>query len=388
MAPLFPGFVALSASLSALVPSLEQGFNASSIAKVRTNLLDIASASWELGTAAQALTELSWPALSVFNTSAFPPSSRLSGSAIPTDVLNIANKTVSAKPADSLPLIPNQGSAADPASIGVAVLLANWTRTDTRNSAFADAASGQLEYLLDHAPRSPTGAISHRANEVQLWADFVYMVPPFIAYYGALEGGVGGRTLLQTAYDQIRLYRDALKDESGLWRHITLGSFQDNTHWATGNAWAAAGMLRVLSTLNHSSVARQFTSHQANLTEWIDEILDASWAHQTSTGALLNVIDNSTSFVDTASTALLASVTYRMAVFKNETSRIPVADRAFGLIRRSVDTNGWLQNVVNPITFHDPLPAGEHSPEGQAFVLLLQASWRAFSDYIKRTRRT
>lgn len=62
------------------------------------------------------------------------------------------------------------------------------------------------------------------------------MVPPFIAYYGALQGGNESRALLQTAYDQCRLYRDALRDSSGLWRHITLGAFEDKTHWATGES--------------------------------------------------------------------------------------------------------------------------------------------------------
>lgn len=96
---------------------------------------------------------------------------------------------MSEKPADSLPLVANDGSAADPASallsqevefiapltfdvisgIGVAVLLANWTRTNLSDSQYADAASGQLHYLLDIAPRSPGGAISHRNDEVQLW---------------------------------------------------------------------------------------------------------------------------------------------------------------------------------------------------------------------------
>lgn len=124
------------------------------------------------------------------------------------------------------------------------------------------------------------------------------MVPPFIAYYGALKGGTVGRALLEVAYNQCRLYRDALRDDSGLWRHITLGSHEDTNHWATGhnfdtaflpvglifysigNAWAAAGMLRVLATMNHTSHANKFQSHQLNLTSWIDEILEASWAHQ------------------------------------------------------------------------------------------------------------
>jgi hypothetical protein len=132
------------------------------------------------------------------------------------------------------------------------------------------------------------------------------MVPPFIAYFGALEGGYGAQALLQVSYDQCRLYREALRDPSGLWRHIALGNWQDNSHWGTGmylkydisnmyvvsdstchiffagNGWAAAGMLRVLQTLNHSSEAHHFVGQQANLTQWINEITAAAWSYQVS----------------------------------------------------------------------------------------------------------
>lgn len=35
--------------------------------------------------------------------------------------------------------------------------------------------------------------------------------------------------------------------------------------------------------------------------------------------------------------------------------------------------DGWVQPVVNPYTFTEQ---GQHSPEGQAFVLQLHAAWR------------
>lgn len=113
-------------------------------------------------------------------------------------------------------------------------------------------------------------------------SDFVYMVPPFIAYYGALQSD---KDLLLEAYNQCRLYRDALQDPSpqlGIptWKHIVQGSFQDNTHWATGNGWAAAGMMRVLATFNHSSFGSELRKEQANLVDWIDEILVTSWKYQ------------------------------------------------------------------------------------------------------------
>ncbi|EGO01597.1 glycoside hydrolase family 105 protein, partial [Serpula lacrymans var. lacrymans S7.3] len=334
--------------------------------------------SWELGTAAEALTELSWPSLAVFQSSAFPPITNESHR--PSDVIDIATKVIKAKSPNMLALAPDKATG-DPASIGVSVILANWTRSNLTDNSFSQAASQQLDYLLNHAPRSPSGAISQRTDEVQLWSDFVYMGPPFIAYYGALQGGDKGAALLQTAYDQCRLYRNELRDANGLWRHVALGSWQDRTHWGTGNGWAAAGMLRVLETIQKSTHASNFIEQQANLTSWIQEIVKTAWNYQQEDGALLNTLDDSSSFTDTSATAILAAVTYRMAVVRNDTTDIHDASMALRAIANNMDANGWLLNTVNPYTFNSPTDAGNHSPEGQAFVLLLHSAWRDYVDY-------
>ena len=165
--------------------------------------------------------------------------------------------------------------------IGVAVLLRNRTLPYNGTSPYATAASEQLDYLLHVAPRAPNGAISHRASQAQLWSDFIYMAPPFIAYYGALQCGPEGDALLQTAYEQVKLYRDVLFDEDvGLWRHIALGEGTDPTHWATGNAWAAAGSLRVLATIQQSSAADSMQSQQDDLIQWVGETLNGVWKFQ------------------------------------------------------------------------------------------------------------
>ena len=67
-------------------------------------------------------------------------------------------------------------------------------------------------------------------------ADFVYMAPPFIAYYGGLHNNDEGLSLLREAYDQCRLYRQYLSDDNGLWQHIVLGdgAGPDYNHWGTG----------------------------------------------------------------------------------------------------------------------------------------------------------
>ena len=89
-------------------------------------------------------------------------------------------------------------------------------------------------------------------------------------------------------------------------------------------------------------------------------------------------MDEEDSFADTASTALLAAVTYRMAVLTKDLSHIPAAEKAFTLIQNSLTEDGWLENTVDPLKFDAPSLPGKYSPEGQSFTLLLHAAWRDF----------
>jgi len=59
------------------------------------------------------------------------------------------------------------------------------------------------------------------------------MAPPFIAYFGMISQN---QTLLSEAYNQISLYRNYLRDSSAnnLWKHVLLGAWVDEGHWATG----------------------------------------------------------------------------------------------------------------------------------------------------------
>jgi len=358
--------------------SLPSPLAQSTLALVRKRASQLSTHSWEIGTLAEALTELEWPQLSVFASGSIPPPSHLTkGEA--KDVLAIAEKVVKNKPAGQLPLIDGAGATGDPASIGVAVLLRNRTLPTSQRAPYASAAKDQLDYLLNVAPRAADGTISTRESEVQLWSDFVYMAPPFIAYYGALEGGSTGATLLQTAYDQVRLYRAVLFDQGvGLWRHIALGSWSDPTHWATGNAWAAAGVLRVLATIKHSPEAGSMQSQQSDLAQWAGETLTGVWKYQQANGTLLNYLDQPNSFADSSSTALLAAATFRYASITGDNSHIPAAIKALQLVQDSVSKTGYLLNTVNPETFSTPSGPGQHSPEGQSFVLLLEAAVSAW----------
>jgi len=353
------------------------------LAKVRANAITSSQSSWEIGTVTQALLEYSWPQLSIFSDNPIPPQRRFFTSNYPNDVVNIATQVVEEKPGNILPLIQD-ASVGDPASIGPAVLLTNWTRTNASDTRFSVAAGSQLNYLLNVAPKTDDGAISHRSEDVELWSDFVYMAPPFIAYFGAFEHGDTKNWLLQYSYDQCRLYRKYLQDSATkLWKHIQVGS-PDANLWATGNGWAAAGMLRVLRTIHNSDVSNDFLGQQGDLLNWVEEIVNASWNYQTSAGALRNVITQSDSFEDSSSTALIASVTFRLAVLKGDNSTyINNANAAYDFVRRNIDNDGWLRNTVNPLSFYTASGANESSPEGQSFVLLMEAARRDFQTWVQ-----
>ena len=132
--------------------------------------------SWELGTRAQALLELSVPSFSVLTPNAhLPPPTSLNSSLYNSlaGVFTIAQNAVAALPpppsnGSGQPLSQGDGSAGDPASIGVAVLIANWTNLSGGD--YAAAATAQIQYLFGPAvPKTPDGAISHRVSELQLW---------------------------------------------------------------------------------------------------------------------------------------------------------------------------------------------------------------------------
>jgi len=301
----------------------------------------------------------------------------------------------------------SDGSAADPASIGMSVLLAYWTEQATGNENggggsggvdYAGAAKDQLDFLLGNVRRTPDGALSHRVSELQLWSDFVYMVPPFIAYYGMMSQN---RTLLLEAYNQIKLYHNYLSDPKAQdrWKHVLLGpTNNDEGYWTTGNAWAAAGMLRVLATIRNSQYANTMKNQQKDLANWVKELHDGMFALlDPSVNLFTNYPDVPPSspgnFYDASGSALLASTVFRGAVMLNQFTHVPAAEK----IRRTlfspstnsssanssasaefqnyphITPDGWLTPVVNPYSYGQQ---GGKSPEGQAFVLQLHSAWR------------
>ncbi|KAG7097619.1 hypothetical protein E1B28_004952 [Marasmius oreades] len=382
----------LTLVLFLVAATFAQDLTETQISNVKARLAEGAKASWELGTRAEALLEHDASDFSVFH-SPLPPSQSIPSNTQSglTPVLSIAKNVVSNRASSNQNVVGPQplmadGSAADPASIGVAVLLANWTKQGGGD--YAGAAKDQLDFLYQKVPKASNGAISHRTEDVQLWSDYVYMVPPFLAFYGALSQN---KSLMSDAYTQIKLYRDTLRDTkaNNLWKHIVLpsggGGKPDNGHWSTGNAWAAAGMIRVLATIQNSQFTNDFKNERDDLSNWISEIHGGMYSHLDSTSIFTNYADvsasSSGSFHDGSGTALLASTVYRLSLLRGVHRYLPSAENSRKALFASSSngslehftSDGWLTPVVNPHAFGEQ---GAHSPEGQAFVLEMRAAWK------------
>lgn len=195
---------------------------------------------------------------------------------------------------------------------------------------------------------------------------------------------------MDAAFDQISLYRDELHDgnSNNLWKHIVQGgSGEDQGRWATGNAWVTMGMLRVVGTYRASPRASSYQESQDKLLGWVEEIVDGmySYTEDASSALFHNYPDRPDTFLDASSTAFMAAVTYRLAVLTDGRSVncIPDAERARKELSKHagdagghVDGDGWLSPVVDPHNFPNQ---GSHSAEGQAFVISMQAAYRAWN---------
>lgn len=331
-------------------------------------MVNLASKSWEWGTAAEALLELYNPELSVFGADPFPGGKVPNANSATTFALRYARQFISV---NGGVLVPDS-AAGDPASLGVsAILIGQSDRT------YLDAANRQAHYLLSLVPRWSNGAISHRPDVAELWADNMAMSFPFLAYQAVQTSNA---SLMAETVNQCGLQRAVLKTGQFLnWRHIIGPQSQDTGLWSTGNGWAGYGMARVLHTLQKWSGSASMTSQAAQLKGWIQEILDGAMLSGSDDGLLRNYLNDAGWFGEVSGTALLSAIAYRMAV--NDPAMFPQkyitwADTNRKAIARHQNRDGILSPAVNPSAWLDRNKYTTGSPEGQTFAVYLHTAYR------------
>ncbi|KAL7940248.1 Six-hairpin glycosidase-like protein [Trichoderma barbatum] len=347
----------------AIAADVNAGFDVYSAAQV---MVDRASQSWEWGTAAEALLELYNNELSVFGPNPFP-NGKVPVANPGVFALTYAKQYINTNGQ----VLVGDSAVGDPASLGVSAILLG--QSDQK---YLDASNRQADYILNQAPKWSNGAISHRPDVAEIWADNMAMSFPFLAYLAVQQGSTD---LMAQTVAQCGLQRDVLKtSQSANWRHIIGPQSQDTGLWSTGNGWAAYGMVRVLHTLQKWSGSASMTSQANQLKGWVQEILDGAMASGLDNGLLRNYLNDNSWFGDVSGTALLSAVAYRMAV--NDPGMFPqrYIDWA-DANRASLSTkggNGVFSPAVNPYGWLDRTPYTSGSPEGQAFIVYLYTAYR------------
>ena len=228
-------------------------------------------------------------------------------------------------------------------------------------------------------------------------ADFVYMAPPFLAYYAA---DANNYALLNNTVYQCYYYRQVLQAKiskdipyKGVWEHIIGPQSRDVGLWSTGNGWAAAGMTRVLATVQKAVLPSYLEGWRHNavgsLTLWIKEILDGAMGAPRAQQLLRNYLNDTRDghgFGETSGSSLIASVAYRMAVIDPQvfgTRYVAFADNIRGVLggvdasgNPHITSRGTATPAVNPLDWQDTTPWTAGSPEGNNFVVLMYAAWR------------
>lgn len=239
-----------------------------------------------------------------------------------------------------LAVINSNIAVTDPAANGIVVKKAF---DITKDDFYLNAANKMLNYLLTKAPRTENGTLCH--NEIsfhegfsanQIWADSIYMAPPFLAEMGNL----------QDAFNQIKGMYDYLIDENtGLLRHIyDAGSqkFVRDKLWATGNGWALMGMVSVAEI----ALKNKNQSIADKLSEMAKNLLDNLLQYQLEDGRFHDILDDETSFVDGASAMMMAAFIYRSVYFKFlPESYICYADKVLETMENFVDSYGIIHEV-------------------------------------------
>jgi len=263
-----------------------------------------------------------------------------------------------------LAVINDNIAVTDPAANGEVV----WRAYEvTGNEFYKNAAERMLDYLMHRAPRTDKGIICH--NEIsffegfsseQIWADSVYMAPPFLAVMGELDEAV----------KQIEGYFGYLQDEeTGLLFHIYdpgTGKFVRKKRWATGNGWALLGIARVIETAKEQGredVVRRLAELGTNL-------LNSMLKYQLADGRFRDIMDEKDSFPEGAAAMMMAATIYR-GVYAGWLSEDYIfhADLVYGTMQKYVDEFGIIHEVCGCPDF----ASVGTSAESMASYLMMEA---------------
>jgi rhamnogalacturonyl hydrolase YesR len=227
-----------------------------------------------------------------------------------------------------------------------------------------------LHWALQLAPHNDKGVLYHLTTSHQFWVDSIYMLPPFLAAAGYYK----------EALINLYGYLEALYDEKN---HLMCHMWDDDAksyirdaHWGTGNGWALAGLCRMLRLLPVQEYQTDIERIKLMLVELLDHVL----TYMRPDGLFYDVIDDSSTFIETNLSQMTAYTIYEGIVCGwLSTSYSKHAEMLRSAANKKVDDYGFVHGVCGAPTFDK---AGL-SPEGQAFYLLMENSYAKYEEIIK-----
>jgi len=238
-----------------------------------------------------------------------------------------------------------------------------------KDARLLEAAKLQAEALLA-GPRTRGGGFWVRKEGPELWIDFIYMMCPFLARLGRIEGNTA---LIDEALLQIEVnVRHLVDPEQHLARHAwreTPNSYLQSTFWCRGNGWLTCCLVDTLEQLGDHPRTEPLRALGR-------QVFAAIATHQDRSGFLHNILDDEHAKFE-ASGTLMFAYSAQKAVRQGwlDAAFTEKAERAFRIVAGSVEPDGAVPGGQVP-------PGGPGVPfattlYGQGFFLQAAAELRS-----------
>ena len=256
-------------------------------------------------------------------------------------------------------MLGSNNNVTDPVAAGLGIMKC-YNLTGLQK--YKDAADRLYDYCKTKAPRNVEGTLYHIDNAKELWSDSIYMLPPFLAAYKDYDECV----------KQIRGFRKVLWDPNKkLFAHRwsdDKNGFVNDKCWGGGNGWAMASFAIIYELLPDA-----LSDYKKELAIYLNELTEGLIAHLRSDGLFHDVVDDSSSFIETNLSQMAAFGIYKGvrlgaldAKYRSYADKMKV-----GAITK-IDQFGYVQDACGSPTFNRP----GTSTEAQAFFLMMEAESR------------
>lgn len=309
--------------------------------KVMLAMLSMQKQNWEHGIAAQAFVEIGDVSMMVL----------------------LAKEAVVRQDSDGrLAVLGVANGITDSAASGEAVLR---TAALLNNKEMVNATDKMLNYLINHAPQSKDGLIYHSHHGPGLWADSMYMAPPFFAFAGhahdALKQIIGIRNRLWIKEKSLFAYR---------WNE-ELQSITSSRLWGLANGHALHGMAKLIEYLPET-----MANEKSILVNCVKEHLEGCFKVMRVDYLFHDTLDDDSTCVE-SSLAMRVAYTIFKGVKQGwlSNSYLNTALRMREAVNTQIDDFGFVNGVPGPPSYSVPT----HSTEGQAFFLMMETAHDALN---------